>query len=163
MGTVYDLLQSGVSFDRVTFEPAMSVAHDDGDFWDEWEQYRDTFNASEQPCEVVISNPLALLPVLSTDPAAQKARCWYGNIAFHIKADGRYFPCSIIGGEVGPTQDGFELGNINNTALHALWKSHTPHTRYRECECHCERICRLSNYQLNAAAERASRMKFEDF
>lgn len=91
--------------------------------------------------------------------------CVAENNYFHIKSNGDYYPCCLVGGEALPTKKDFCLGNITQTPLKKILKEirelgHLRDKRY--CTPTCRSVCQLKQLTMNElhlnSYEQTSRM-----
>jgi len=82
--------------------------------------------------------------------------CRVGEMSFHLKADGGYYPCCLVGGEAIATNQNFLIGKFPEASLLELWLAHTPERHYAEPDSPCLHICQYKQVALNIAAERAA-------
>ena len=83
--------------------------------------------------------------------------CAVGKITFHIKPNGDYFPCCLVGGEALPTKNDYIIGNFRDLGLRALVARYKS-PRYYEKKL-CREICQYKQCAVNVAAYDASGRK----
>jgi MoaA/NifB/PqqE/SkfB family radical SAM enzyme len=147
---------SGVPVRKMMFLPVLGkrAEGEDASFWGKWAEYVGTYQFKAGPPTSFGENPAAIRAELES-PAGKAVRCWIGSIAFHIKPNGDYYACCLLGGEALPTNRNFQLGCVVKESLRTIWQRHVPLLHYANCDCECEKICQFKQYQLNRAAERA--------
>lgn len=77
--------------------------------------------------------------------------CFVGNITFHIKANGDYYPCCLTGGEAIATYAPFKLGNVCEAPLLELAKRWQSRKVYKDGS-PCPDICQWKQLNMNLAA-----------
>lgn len=147
---------SGVPVRKMMFLPVLGkrAEGEDDQFWGRWAEYVSTYSFKKGPPTSFGENPAAIRAEIQS-PAGKAVRCWVGNIAFHIKPNGDYYACCLLGGEALPTNREFKLGNVAQEDVYAIWQRYLPGLHYANCDCGCDQICQYKQYQLNRAAERA--------
>lgn len=83
-------------------------------------------------------------------------RCWSGNITFHLKCDGSFYPCCLVGGEAIVTHPELAVGNVFEDGFDAVWRYYKPERHYADINKPCRDICQYKQAALNLAAEQAA-------
>jgi len=156
-----DLLHSGTPIRKVMFLPVLGprAKEQEKEFWDKW---------NEESCRIK-----EVLPFLNTSfadktsevrdfcesPEAADIPCTIGNSFFHIKANGDYYPCCLVGGEALPSQEKYRLGNwFRDSNLQELAGRFLPTCHYHEGS-PCPAICQYKQLAMNLAVHEASKQK----
>lgn len=95
---------------------------------------------------------------------AAEVPCYAGNLSFHAKANGDWYPCCLAGGEAITTYPQLRIGNyfqeaaINRiTPATVLLRRYRPHCHYGNEAMPCSSICQYKQLQVNLAAHAASK------
>jgi len=96
--------------------------------------------------------------------AAKSVPCYAGNISFHAKANGDWYPCCLAGGEAITTYPQLRIGNYFQEVAHSpamsaarrLLDRYRPHCHYGKADMPCSEICQYKQLQVNLAAHAAS-------
>lgn len=88
-------------------------------------------------------------------PEAQEIPCYAGNITFHIKPNGDYYPCCLVGGEALPTVKTYRVGNINEQTVGGIIGAYETPLHYKNA--YCRETCQYKQCALNVAAHAAAK------
>lgn len=85
------------------------------------------------------------------------APCRIGNLGFHIKSNGDYYPCCLTGGEALKTEKSFLVGSVHDSTLRYLHRlAFDPHGNFQRLPGMCREICQYKQHALNTAANRVA-------
>ena len=83
--------------------------------------------------------------------------CRVGNVSFHLKADGSYYPCCLVGGEAIATCPPLKIGDFPTHSLFDLyWKFNSVSKHYGNGTLPCRQVCQFKQFSLNKIAEEAA-------
>ena len=102
-------------------------------------------------------DPLAVKKVLNESEEARALPCRIGNISFHLKADRRWFPCCLAGGEAITTHPGFCVGEFGKKTVKELYALAREWRHYETPGSPCANICQFKQFGVNVLAELAAR------
>lgn len=124
-------------------------------FWEAYDRLEHECATWTLPFEVSFANEsvTGVREFLET-PEAQQIPCYAGNITFHIKPDGAYYPCCLVGGEALPTARQYMIGNINQLTVKQIIERYGTPLHYKSE--YCRKTCQYKQCALNVAAHAAS-------
>ena len=150
--------RSGGSIQRCLFMPQILSEGDLRDKEDFVERYDELADESTIRYGDLVSFAESSTATKKKMEESSEMPCFVGNLSFHIKPNGDYYPCCLLGGEAMTTQTDYCLGNIDDHDLRVLWQGNDLDAQrmYREGT-PCLRLCQWKQYHLNHAGWNASR------
>lgn len=117
-------------------------------FWEKWEELR--LLRSVVPTS--FAENVAEVRRFVASPEASDVKCWAGNISFHIKANGDWYPCCLAGGEAIETYPELKTGNFFKTGnIWELLEAYEAKPHYANPLMPCREICQWKQLQINLA------------
>ena len=111
----------------------------------------------EYPFEVDF---MGSVPRFKKEMNIESVPCYISRVSFHIKANGRVFPCCLVGGEAINTQKSMSLGDIYQDSLDTIRKRHTElHLHYASKATPCLKICQWKQINMNVQAHQCQKTK----
>lgn len=145
---------------KVTLLPVIGDRYErDAAFWGEF-QFQATANAdADWPFQTSFADSVPSTRAFLLSDDAKKVRCWTGVSTFHIKANGDWYPCCLVGGEALATYKNMVLGNIHRQPVASIVNEirqagAMPH--YCDESKPCRHICQYKQAALNVAGHEAS-------
>ena len=81
--------------------------------------------------------------------------CYVGRVSFHIKANGDFYPCCLVGGEAISTQTDMRFGNVYEFSLEQIRKRNMRlPLHYFNFDSSCRNICQWKQMTLNSEAHK---------
>jgi len=152
-----EFYDSGVSLRKAIFFPALGRVKNSRteEYWEKWKEVADHLG---ELCPTLPTSFAEVTPevmeVLDSD-RVENVRCYEGNIAFHIKPNGDYYPCCLVGGEALDTNIQFHLGNVFEPweSIETIWYKYVPKKHYCGQDSVCRSLCQYKQLALNLVAD----------
>lgn|SRR5574343_440938 len=121
------------------------------------QEWRELYAMSRDvPFETNITeSPLEVRKFLASGKA-DGIPCYAGGVSFHIKPNGDWYPCCLVGGEALETKEAFKMGNAKREPISEIMSRYKPKTDYASCDSPCKNICQWKQLQVNAAGHLAA-------
>lgn len=128
----------------------------------DWEDYRIVANSWKRhslPFQLSFGDSVPDTRDWTNSESARSVPCYAGNISFHIKSNGDYYPCCLVGGEAIDTSSKFAVGNVFNSSLTILWMRYKPACHYANPDAPCRDICQFKQANINLIGWNADHVK----
>jgi len=137
-------------FRRLMVLPALGNRRGDHalDYWQAWKDGVAEIRESYPELNLAAGEDSCFVQAEIAEAESKKIPCRVGNVAFHLKADGAYYPCCLVGGEALHTHPQFRLGNFKESSLSKLYGDYVAELHYRDSPT-CQRICQYKQFMLN--------------
>lgn len=122
-------------------------------FWGQYRELKQRCRATFLPTS--FSEDVAAVRDFLQSEAAAGLKCYAGNSTFHVKANGDWYPCCLVGGEAIETHPEFRMGNYWTDPLWKILLNHKTEAHYGCDDKPCSKICQWKQLQLNLAASEA--------
>jgi MoaA/NifB/PqqE/SkfB family radical SAM enzyme len=126
------------------------------DFWQSYQRKIEQLREGSYPFETSFAeSPVAVRRWCRT-AGAQETKCFNGSFAFHLKANGDYYVCCLLGGESIETDQQAMVGNYFQQ--YTMATLYTDALRARTCMYQtqkCRAVCQFKQAALNALCQEA--------
>jgi MoaA/NifB/PqqE/SkfB family radical SAM enzyme len=162
VGALIDLLTCVSDYVRkVSFLPVIGPRGRRGEeFWEQYLQLAALWRGEQVvPFETSFADSVPATRAFLLTPEAESVECHTGQSTFHIKADGYWYPCCLVGGEALKTYRSMRKGNVKHEPVDAIvsrLQATGPEKHY--CgDKPCREICQYKQLAINVAGTDAAK------